>query len=159
MAVPDALTSLDLPHVHLAVVKPGEETAGLAAAPPGFVSRTIDGRRCRTKAALLDALVHAFSLPAATGRNWDAIEEALADLEWLPARGYVLIVTEADVLLADAPDDYRIFVAMLEDVGREWATPRAGEWPRPATPFHACLVVAAGRETARMDWGAPRLGR
>jgi len=63
------------------------------------------------------------------------------------------------VLLADAPDDYRIFVAMLEDVGREWATPRGGEWPRPATPFHACLVVAAGRETARMDWGAPRLGR
>ena len=153
------LTSLDPPHVHLVVVTPGDDAAVLLAAPPGFVSRAIDGRRCRTKAALLDALAHSFSLPASTGRNWDAIEEALADLEWLPARGYVLIVTEADSLLEGADDDYRVFVTMLEDVGREWATPRTGEWPRPATPFHACLVVAAGRESARTDWGAPRRGR
>lgn len=159
MAVADVLASLDPPHVHLAVVKPGEEAAVLLAAPAGFASRAIDGRRCRTKAALLDALAHAFSLPAPSGRNWDATEEALADLEWLPAHGYILIVADADALLEGAGDDYRIFVAMLEDVGREWATPRAGEWPRPATPFHACLVVAAGRETARVDWGAPRLGR
>jgi Barstar (barnase inhibitor) len=157
MAVTDVLASTDPPHVHLAVVKPGEDVAVLLAAPPSFVARAIDGRRCRTKAALLDALAHAFALPAATGRNWDAIEEALADLEWLPARGYILIVSDADVLLEGAADEYRTFVAMLEDVGREWARPRAGEWPRPAAPFHTCLAVAAGRQTARADWGAAEL--
>jgi len=160
MTAPDVLTAIDPPHVHLAVVKPGDDAAAaLLAAPRGFVARSIDGRRCPTKAALLDALAHVFALPATVGRNWDATEEALADLEWLPARGYVLIVTDADVLLEGAPEDYHIFVAMLEDVGREWATPRTGEWPRAATPFHTCLVVAEGRETARKDWGAPRLGR
>lgn len=156
----DALASRIPPHVHLVVATTGDDVAAVSPAPPGFVVRTVDGRRARTKAALIDALARAFALPASTGRNWDALEEALADLEWLPARGYALIVTHADALLADAPaDDYRTFVGLVEDVGREWAKARTGQWPRAAAPFHAWLVVAADREQARADWIAPKIDR
>jgi hypothetical protein len=151
MAVTDVLASTDPPHVHLAVVKPGEDVAVLLAAPPSFVARAIDGRRCRTKAALLDALAHAFALPAATGRNWDAIEEALADLEWLPARGYILIVSDADVLLEARPT-----VAPLSRCWRTSAENGPGpcrEWPRPRRRSTR-LAVAAGQQTTR-----GRLGR
>lgn len=156
MSAPDSPAP---PHVRLAVVRSGDDTAAVPTPPTGFVVRTIDGRRCRTKTALLDALASAFALSSSTGRNWDALEEALADLEWLPARGYVLIVTHADALLADAPDDYRTFLGVLEDVGREWARPRRGQWSRPATPFHAWLIVAADREASRADWIARRVDR
>lgn len=159
MASARALAALSPPHAHLVVAKTGDD-AGALSPPPGFAVRTVDGRRCRTKAALLDALARAFALPASAGRNWDAIEEALADLEWLPAPGYALIVTHADALLADAPpDDYRTFLGLVEDVGREWARPRTGQWPRAAAPFHAWLVVAAERERAREDWIARAIDR
>jgi hypothetical protein len=40
-----------------------------------------------------DGFARALSFPGWFGRNWDALEDALADLSWLPAaRGRVLLV-------------------------------------------------------------------
>jgi hypothetical protein len=149
-------TSTAPPRVHLLVAAPGASPASRIAAPPGFVVRVADGRRGRTKAALLSELARALDAPESCARNWDAFEECLADLEWLPAAGYVLAVTDADQILADAPEDYRTFIEIVENVAREWATARRGAWPRAAVPFHVCLVVPRGRETAR-EWRAPLL--
>jgi RNAse (barnase) inhibitor barstar len=125
-------------------------------APPGFAVRTIDGRRARTKRGLLTEFARTLEFPAESGRNWDAFEELLADLEWLPATGYLLIVTDADELLADDAEDYDTFVGVIKDVAKEWASPRRGASARPAVPFHVCLVVARDRVRAR-KWGVPRL--
>ncbi len=46
-----------------------------------------------SKGALLDALSVGLSFPDYFGRNWDALEECLRDLAWLPA-GRVVIVHE-----------------------------------------------------------------
>ena len=56
----------------------------LPASPPGFVVRTVDGRRGRTKRALLDELARVLAFPAHFGRTWDALEDCLTDLGWLP---------------------------------------------------------------------------
>ena len=159
MPATDHLTSLTPPWVHLVVLKPGERAESAARSPRGFVTAVIDGRRARSKAALIEEMARAFRCPEGTGHNWDALEECLADLEWLPAKGYVLVIDNADELLADSPDDYRTFIQLLTDVAREWAAPRSGQWPRPAAPFHVDLVVTEGRETARKDWGVPRMAR
>ena len=121
--------------------------------------RTLDGRRCRTKRALLDELAQALGFPAHFGRTWDALEDCLTDLEWLPGAGYRLVVHAADRLLARDDAGYATFVALLADVGRAWATAATGHPGRSAVPFHTVLVVPPDAARRAADWGAPRLDR
>jgi hypothetical protein len=69
----------------------------------------------------------------------------------------VLILTNADELLAGHPDDYETFIEIVTDVAKEWATAQRGESARRAVPFNVCLVVPRGRVDARVDWRVPRL--
>lgn len=152
----DRLASPAPPWVHLLVAgDDGPET--LPAPPSGFVVWTLDGRRCRTKRALLDELARVLGFPAHFGRTWDALEDCLTDLDWLPGDGYGLVIMSAHRLLARDPAEYATFVALLEDVGRAWATAATGHPGRSAVPFHAVLVVPASRLGARPSWGVPPL--
>jgi len=157
MAAPVQLRSVKPPWVHLVVLDPGQKPESALAVPAGFAVRTIDGRRAGTKRAFLSELARVLEFPKGSGRNWDALEELLADLEWLPAKGYLLILTNADDLLAGDPDDYDTFIEILTDVAKKWATAQRGEFSRPPVPFHVCMVVPRGRVDARADWRVPRL--
>jgi RNAse (barnase) inhibitor barstar len=42
------------------------------------------------KASLLRALANALAFPPDFGRNWDALNDSLQDLSWLPPNGHVL---------------------------------------------------------------------
>ncbi len=159
MRVIEHLRSLDPPWTFLVLLSPGQDARAVLAGPAGFVTRVADGRRCRTKAALLSQLARVLGCPEDAALNWDALEECLADLEWLPAAGYVIGVSHAEELLSESPEDYDIFLSIIEDVGKEWSSPRGGEWPRPAVPFHVGLTVLDGRERARRDWRVPILER
>src|SRR5262245_14456264 len=157
MSGPPELSSVKPPWVYLVVLDEQRTPESILVVPQGFATRTIDGRRARTTRGLLSECARALEFPAGSGRNWDAFEEMLADLEWLPAQGYLLIVSHADQLLAEHPEDYDTFIEILETVAREWASPRHGEFPRDAVPFHVCLVVTRGGAGSRADWGVPRL--
>jgi hypothetical protein len=157
MASLDQLRAAKPPWVYLVVLDRGEKLESVLGVPPGFVVRTIDGRRGRSKRGLFAELARALEFPADGGRNWDALEEMLADLEWLPAKGYLLVVTNADELLVEDAEDYETLIDIAKSVAKEWATPQRGESPRPVVPFHVCLIVPRGRADARADWRAPRL--
>jgi hypothetical protein len=157
MAAPAQLGSVKPPWVHLVVLDPGEKPDSAFAVPRNFAVRAIDGRRASTKRGLLAEFARALAFPRGSGRNWDAFEELLADLEWLPAEGYLLILTHAEELLDGDPEDYETFIEILKDVAKEWATPRRGESAREPIPFHVCLVVARADVGARADWRVPRL--
>ena len=148
------LASPTPPWVHLLAVE--DPAAALSPTPRGFVERTLDGRRCRTKRALLDELARVLEFPAHFGRTWDALEDCLTDLGWLPGAGYRLVVLATDRLLARDPAGYTMFVALLDDVGRAWGTATTGHPGRGAMPFHTVLVVPPRRLDARPSWGVPR---
>jgi hypothetical protein len=76
---------------------------------------------------------------------------------WASGQGYLLIVTDADELLGEDAEEYDTFIEIVKDVAKEWATPRHGQFARPPTPFHVCLVVARKRLSARADWRVSRL--
>jgi hypothetical protein len=156
--IADRLASTRAPWVHL-LVGGDRAWATLPAPPPGFVGATLDGRRCRTKRALLDEVTRVLDLPAYFGRTWDALEDCLTDLAWRPGSGYRLVITAADRLLARTPAQYATFVALLTDVGRAWATAATGHPGRGPVAFHTVLVVPPDRLDARADWGAVRLDR
>jgi Barstar (barnase inhibitor) len=77
---------------------------------------------------LMDGLAVGFSFPDYFGRNWDAVDECLRDLSWLPARGYVLVVTAAEGVWRREP---RLAARLVES----WLF-CAEDWARRETPFH-----------------------
>jgi hypothetical protein len=149
------LASTDPPWVELVVLPDAGAALTALALPPGFAVLRLDGRRCRTRAALFDEFARVLAFPPHFGRNWDAFEDLLNDLEWLGATGYLIAVTEAQAVLGRREADYATFVAILEAAGREWAAPRTAGVPRPAIPFHALLTVTPRHLARRKDWRIP----
>jgi len=56
----------------------------------GWRPIVVDGRTARDKASLIEACARAFAFPDWVGRNWDALADALGDLSWLPADGFLV---------------------------------------------------------------------
>ena len=86
-----------------------------------------------SKQELLAQLDKAFEFPGYVAGNWDALDEALSDLEWLNATGYVLIVYNARELWATAPQT----AGMLIEI---WLT-AAERWAQSSTPFHLVFLL------------------
>jgi hypothetical protein len=102
------------------------------------VARVVRGGKCPSAAALYDEFTAAWQFPCYFGENWDALEECLTDLEWLPASEYLLLVSNAERVLAmDSVDQQRIFWELLQHVGRFWAHIR-----QPPVAFHIVAHTA-----------------
>ncbi len=143
----------DKPWLHLLTAAPDEAAdmvAALEAPPPHrLVVRRIRGSKCRTKSALFDEVTAALQFPEYFGDNWDAFEESLNDLEWLPGDSYILLITNSHHLLDKEPaDQLHTFLKILEAAGKEWGQPVTGEWARPARPFHSVLQTTHEHEPA-----------
>jgi RNAse (barnase) inhibitor barstar len=68
----------------------------------GFEVLTIEGDSIGSKEELLDAIAEGFGFPDWFGRNWDALEECLRDLDAVND-GYALVITDATALWAERP--------------------------------------------------------
>jgi hypothetical protein len=148
----DRLTRRDGPHLHLLVASPSEayDLAVRLCTKPETVARVVRGTKCRTSSGLFDEIAAAWQFPPYFGANWDALDECLGDLEWLPAKAYVLVVTEADQLLADEPPDaLRVFVELLAGLGH--GGPKAASEGRHGATFHAVFQVDAAHQKALAD--------
>ena len=110
--------------------------------------RSVDGTRCRSRRGLLRELAAAMEFPFSPGEDWNALEDALTDLEWLPARGYALVMRDADLVLAEEQAERRNLIGILEVVGRGWAE-------HQNRPFHTVLMVEATGVEAYRTWPVP----
>jgi hypothetical protein len=114
---------------------------------PQIVARWIRGGKCRTAAGLFDEFAAALQFPWYFGGNWDALDECLSDLEWLPADGYALFVADAVAVLADEPaGQFRTFCDVLHAAAANWSGPDHGVRPRPPRAFHVVLQTEPARE-------------
>ena len=148
----DHLRSIQPPYVELLVLKKGQTHEQEVTPPPGVVVREFHGRNCHTKAGVLGEFARVLDFPAYYGKNWDALEECLTDLQWLPAPGYLFFITEAEELLPDQAEEYATLIAILEQSGKVWATEQD---VRPEIPFHVFLSVEAPQKSKRKDWKVP----
>lgn len=110
MSIPDlaGLRRTGPPAFHLTTADDDDlaaATAKLAADHPGAAIRRIRATRSRTAPGLFDELAAALQFPTWFGGNWNALRDMLADLSWLPADGYLIVVADADDLLADTHPD------------------------------------------------------
>lgn len=68
----------------------------------GFEVLTIDGEAIESKEELLDTIAEGFGFPDWFGRNWDALEECLRDLDAVND-GYALVVSDATTIWREHP--------------------------------------------------------
>jgi hypothetical protein len=69
--------------------------------------------RVMRKEALFTILADGLSFPEYFGENWDAFEECLRDLSWLPAGRVVLV--HADIALIQDVANAKLYLAVLND--------------------------------------------
>lgn len=147
------LQSTKPPWTSLLVVTAGQRAEALVRPPNEFALKVIQGAKCQTTAGLLTEHARALDFPDYFGHNWDALEECLTDLEWLPAKGYILLITNAGCVLPDDEEEYETFLEILRDAGEAWGSGQAGMGARRATPFHVLFAVSEREKARRAHWG------
>ena len=119
-----------LPWAELVVCSESEIDDFVRDLPAGAVVRTIRGKRCTTLQSLFQEWAAAFQFPYYFGENWDAFEECLCDLDWLPAESYLVVVTEVEKTLARLDKQFHTLMDILASVSAHWksesTSPRAG---------------------------------
>jgi RNAse (barnase) inhibitor barstar len=150
LTLPAHLNTATPPWSSLLVVPGKSSNASLVKAPPGFALRLIQGKKCGTPSSLFGEFARALDFPDYFGHNWDALEECLADFEWLPAKGYVLLITDAHAVLPDDEDEYETLLEVLSDAGEAWSKGQTTDGRR--APFHGVFVVTEEDKSKRKRW-------
>ncbi len=111
----------------------------------------LDGSKIRDKKTFLDNIARAMEFPAYFGKNWDALNDMLTDVEWARAAGYIVLFQDPERFIKNAPDDWGVAVDIF--------TTTIEFWKEQGIPFYILLrgVKArddgreTGRETGRDD--------
>jgi len=110
--------------------------------------RLLNGEHMMSTGALFSEFVANLEFPSYFGRNWDAFDECMADLEWVGADAYLVTVLDGGAVLRDEQDDLAVFVAIMVSVAEEWQT--------RGVPFHTLLQCAADDvDSVRQRIGVP----
>jgi RNAse (barnase) inhibitor barstar len=147
------LQSTKAPWTSLLMVTAGQSAESLVRSSTGLALKIIKGRHCKTPSTLLDEFARALEFPDYFGHNWDALEECLTDLEWLPAKGYIVLITDAAHVLSRDDSEYETFLEILRDAGEAWGSGQAGMGTQRATPFHVLFAVSEREKATRAHWG------
>lgn len=99
-----------------------------AARDAGLLVRRIDLEGCRDKQTLLLRIATTLDLPGGRGGNWDALMDALRDLEWLPAPGYMLLFEAVGQLQSARPDELQTLLGLLQEASHWWAQAEVPFW-------------------------------
>jgi RNAse (barnase) inhibitor barstar len=74
----------------------------------------IDGAGFQQMEMLYKSLQQQLSLPAGFGNNLDALEEMLADLDWIKEEKVKIILLNSTALLANLPQKKQAFIEVLK---------------------------------------------
>lgn len=92
-----------------------DSTIARLAQAHGWRVARVDGVSITNKRSFIEAVGRALDFPAYSAANWDAFEESLRDLSWLPEPGVVLIYPAAARFAAGAHEDWATARAILGD--------------------------------------------
>jgi hypothetical protein len=95
--------------------------------------RRVDLSGIGDRATLLLRIAVSVDAPVAASRSWDALSEALRDLHWLRASGYVLLFDGAGEMHDTDEQDFDALIGILDHA-------QAG-WRARGVPFWAFLAL------------------
>ncbi len=85
----------------------------------------VDATAVVDKRSFLAAMASGCGFPTWFGHNWDALTDALTDLSWAPAPGYVVLFDHAERYRHHP--DWALVTEIFDEV--------VGRWARDITPF------------------------
>jgi len=99
-----------------------------AAEAARFALFDTDLKGVKGKQNLLGALAAAARFPSGFGVNWDALADALCDLSWHGANGYVLLLRNASDTLGLSANDREIAQDIFADTVVYWRQHKKSFW-------------------------------
>ncbi len=111
-----------------------------AAGTLDYAVLRIDLAGCRDKARALALIAQALQFPDWVGDNWDALADAISDLSWLPASGYLLLVEHASEWREHRGEEFDVLLDILNQAATPWAEQGKAFWallPLPADELAA----------------------
>jgi RNAse (barnase) inhibitor barstar len=145
----DKLKSLHEPYFHIIVQDEAEvkQTIHDIDKAIGYPIHTIDSNLCTKSPNFFKEISISLKLPDYFGKNWDALDECLADMEWLQEQGWVLFFLNSEQLLCEEKkDDFDTLIDVLHTVGKDWSTSRDGDGlphTKIPKPFHFIFHTTA----------------
>lgn len=82
---------------------------------------------------LFSVVSNAMQFPDYFGNNWDALDECLGDMDWLPSSGYILVLNDAAIGWRNCPYIIGRFVTSWLEASEYWV--------ENGTPFHLVFVM------------------
>jgi hypothetical protein len=109
------------PPIHVVSDAEAEKLLQLPREKAALVVRRLRGHKAQTTAALFDEMAAALQFPSYFGENWNALDECLSDLEWLPSDSYLLVFERApEVLALEPPGEFQSLFQVLARASDEW---------------------------------------
>jgi len=80
------------------------------------------------KNGLLDRFAKALRFPAHFGKNWDALNDCLTDLDWLSGKGLVMILTNANNFAEKHEEIFHTAIDVLNRAVAYWHGQKKPFW-------------------------------
>lgn len=87
----------------------------------------------KTDKELFAVIASAMQFPDYFGHNWDALDECLCDMDWLPAEGYLLVLRNSAKGWSQSPYILGRFVTIWLEASEYWM--------KEQRPFHLVFVM------------------
>jgi len=104
------------------------EAIAQAGAALDFEVARIDLDGCSDKDEALRRIAGALQFPDWFGGNFDALADSLADLSWLPADGYLLLIEHAAGWRQVDIENFDILLDILNEAAAVWAEQGLALW-------------------------------
>lgn len=89
----------------------------------GLCCVNIEGDLINDSSSLFSEMSEKLKFPDYFGRNWNALQDCLRDLEWFSSEnGYVIIWSNASKMMMTSPEDFFEFMNILKYVNEYWSS-------------------------------------
>ena len=104
---------------------------------PKSVIRMIRGKKSLTVEDFFNEISAALQFPYYFGENGAALNDCIQDLEWIFGDAYILMISDAELFLKEAPGAFETIMEIMADAQRLWLNPNEyDDRDRQPTPFH-----------------------
>ena len=104
------------------------EDVRTAANEAGFILFDVDLTDVHSKSEFMAAIAQKIEAPEWFGKNWDARADALADLSWKNASGYVMLFVNSNTNFNLLKNDHDVAKDILESTVGYWKTQGKPFW-------------------------------
>lgn len=80
----------------------------------------LDGTKIRDKKTYLQAIARALKFPDYFGKNWDALNDCLTDLEWTRGAGYIVLLQSPERFMKTSPEDWDVAMDIFSTAIQFW---------------------------------------